>query len=54
MSPPDYNTRWTSQRGTRPVRIANCSGYKGYFELEFSSGISNPPSRPWLPHALPS
>ncbi|KAJ4987618.1 duf1446 domain-containing protein [Stagonosporopsis vannaccii] len=26
--PTDYSTRWTSQRGTRPVRIANCSGYK--------------------------
>lgn len=25
----DYSTRWTSQRGSRPVRIANCSGYKG-------------------------
>ncbi|KAH6046626.1 hypothetical protein HBI54_086140 [Parastagonospora nodorum] len=24
----DYATRWTQQRGTRPVRIANCSGYK--------------------------
>ena len=28
MSAPDYTTRWTSQRGTRPVRVANCSGYK--------------------------
>ncbi|KAF2637416.1 DUF1446-domain-containing protein [Massarina eburnea CBS 473.64] len=24
----NYSTRWTSQRGARPVRIANCSGYK--------------------------
>ncbi|KAH8728283.1 hypothetical protein GQ44DRAFT_702089, partial [Phaeosphaeriaceae sp. PMI808] len=23
-----YTSRWTQQRGTRPVRIANCSGYK--------------------------
>ncbi|KAK7181918.1 duf1446 domain-containing protein [Paraphaeosphaeria sporulosa] len=29
MVQPDRNTRWTSERGTRPVRIANCSGYKG-------------------------
>lgn len=28
MSSPDYTTRWTKQRGTRPVRVANCSGYK--------------------------
>ncbi|KAF3032664.1 hypothetical protein E8E12_003992 [Didymella heteroderae] len=28
MSAADYSTRWTSQRGSRPVRIANCSGYK--------------------------
>jgi hypothetical protein len=28
MSIPDYTTRWTTQPGTRPVRIANCSGYK--------------------------
>ncbi|KAF2713517.1 DUF1446-domain-containing protein [Pleomassaria siparia CBS 279.74] len=28
MSSPHYNTRWTEQLGTRPVRIANCSGYK--------------------------
>ncbi|KAK4932528.1 hypothetical protein LTR66_015961, partial [Elasticomyces elasticus] len=25
----DYSTRWTQQRGTRPVRIANCSGARG-------------------------
>ncbi|KAF2494189.1 DUF1446 domain-containing protein [Lophium mytilinum] len=24
-----YETRWNQQRGTRPVRIANCSGYEG-------------------------
>lgn len=24
-----YAARWTEQRGKRPVRIANCSGYKG-------------------------
>ncbi|KAF9692019.1 hypothetical protein EKO04_010139 [Ascochyta lentis] len=41
MSTPDYTTRWTSQRGRRPVRIANCSGYKadpGYhmrYQAEF-------------------
>ncbi|KAK3080927.1 hypothetical protein LTS18_011855, partial [Coniosporium uncinatum] len=23
-----YRTRWTSQKGTRPPRVANCSGYK--------------------------
>ncbi|KAF2017610.1 DUF1446-domain-containing protein [Aaosphaeria arxii CBS 175.79] len=23
-----YSNRWTEQRGTRPARIANCSGYK--------------------------
>jgi hypothetical protein len=27
----DYSTRWISQRGSRPVRIANCSGYKGTY-----------------------
>jgi hypothetical protein len=31
MASLDYGTRWTSQRGSRPVRIANCSGYKGKF-----------------------
>ncbi|CAO2658025.1 Nn.00g072850.m01.CDS01 [Neocucurbitaria sp. VM-36] len=28
MAPSEYSTRWTEQRGKRPVRIANCSGYK--------------------------
>jgi hypothetical protein len=29
MSSSNYSARWTVARGTRPVRIANCSGYKG-------------------------
>lgn len=29
MASTNYTTRWTQQRGTRSVRIANCSGYKG-------------------------
>ncbi|OCL10666.1 DUF1446-domain-containing protein [Glonium stellatum] len=28
MSKGNYQARWERQRGTRPVRVANCSGYK--------------------------
>ncbi|KAF2115091.1 hypothetical protein BDV96DRAFT_646940 [Lophiotrema nucula] len=28
MAGAEYETRWTEQRAKRPVRIANCSGYK--------------------------
>ena len=33
MATANYTTRWTQQRGSRAVRIANCSGYKGLVPL---------------------
>jgi hypothetical protein len=39
MAATDYADRWIGQRGKRPVRIANCSGYKGKSSL-FPVGLN--------------